>query len=92
MLAVQGGCGHSVMWPSTVTRPDISKAVLAVARHSHSSTVSHWKAVLKIMANLRGTRGMGLTFFEEFGIGLTAYSGVPTAPISLMTGARWRGR
>ena len=40
----------SVMWLSTMTRPDISNAVRAVARHSHNPTDRHWKTVLKIMA------------------------------------------
>ena len=40
----------SLMWPSTMTRPDISNAVRAVARHSHNPTDRRWKAVLKIMA------------------------------------------
>ena len=62
------------MWLSTMTRPDISNAVRAVARHSHNPTDRHWKAVLKIMAYLHGTRGMGLTFVRGSGLDLTAYS------------------
>ena len=37
-------------------------------------TDRHWKAVLKIMAYLHGTRGMGLTFLRGLGLDLTAYS------------------
>ena len=59
----------SLMWLSTMTRPDISNPVRAVAPHSHNPTDRHWKAVLKIMAYLHGTRGMGLTFCEGLGIG-----------------------
>ena len=59
----------SLMWLSTMTRPDISNVVSAVARHSDNPTDRHWKAVLKIMAYLHGTRGMGLTFCEGLGIG-----------------------
>ena len=59
----------SLMWLSTMTRPDISNAVRAVARHSHNATDRHSKAVLKIMAYLHGTRG-GINFCEGFGIGL----------------------
>ena len=62
------------MWLSTMTRPDISKAVRAVARHSHNPTDRHWEAVLKIMAYLHGTRGMGLMFVRGSGLDLTAYS------------------
>ena len=64
----------SLMWLSTITRPDISNVVRAVARHSHSPTDRHWKAVLKIMTYLHGTRGMGLTFVRISGLDLTAYS------------------
>ena len=62
----------SLMWLSTMTRPDISNAVRAVARHSHNPTDRHWEAVLKIMAYLHGTRGMGLTFVRGSGLNLTA--------------------
>ena len=64
----------SLMWLSTMTRLDISNAVRAVARYSHNPTDKHWKAVLKIMAYLHGTRGMGLTFVRGSGLNLTAYS------------------
>ena len=61
----------SVMWLSTMTRPDISRAM---ARHSHNPTDRHWKAVLNIMAYLHGTRGMGLTFVRGSVLDVTAYS------------------
>ena len=64
----------SLMLLSTMTRPDISNAVRAVARRSQIPTDRHWKAVLKIMAYLHGTRGMGLTFVSGSGLDLTAYS------------------
>ena len=64
----------SLMWLSTMTWPDISNAVRAVARHSHNPTDRHWKAVLKTMAYLHGTRGMGLTFVRGSGLDLAAYS------------------
>ena len=57
-----------------MTRPDISNEVRAVARHSHNPTNRHRKAVLKIMAYLHGTWGMGLTFVRDSGLDLTAYS------------------
>ena len=43
----------SLMWLSTMTRPDIANAVRAVARHSDNPTERHWKAVIKIMAYLQ---------------------------------------
>ena len=64
----------SLMWLSAMTRPDISNAVRAVARHSHNPTDRHWKAVRKTMAYLHGTRGMGLNFVRGSGLDLTAYS------------------
>ena len=64
----------SMMWLSTMTRPDISNAVRAVARHSHNPTDRHWKAVMKIMTYLHGTRGMGLTFVRGSGLDMNAYS------------------
>ena len=63
----------SLMWLSTMTRPGISNAVRAVARHSHNPTDRSWKAVLKIMAYLHGTRATGLTLVGS-GLDLTAYS------------------
>ena len=45
-----------------------------MARHSHNPTNRHRKAVLKIMAYLHGTWGMGLTFVRDSGLDLTAYS------------------
>ena len=62
------------MWLSTMTRLDVSNAVRAVARHSHNPTDRHWKEVLKTMAYLHGTRGMGLTLERGLGLDLTAYS------------------
>ena len=62
------------MWLSTMTRPDISNAVRGVARHSHNLTDRHWKAGLKIMEYLHGSRGIGLSFVRGSGLDLTAYS------------------
>ena len=39
----------SLMWIANQTRPDISNAVRAVARHSHEPNKSHWKAAQKIL-------------------------------------------
>ena len=64
----------SPVWLSTMTWPDISNAMGAVARHSHKRADRDWKAVLKIMAYLHGTRGMCLTFVRGSGLDLTAYS------------------
>ena len=63
----------SLMWLSATTRLGISNAVHAMARHSHNPTERHWKAGLKIMSYLHGTRFMRLTFVRGSGLDLTAY-------------------
>ena len=45
----------SIMWIANQTRPDISNAVRAVARHSHEPKKSHWKAAQKILNYLQGS-------------------------------------
>ena len=60
----------SLMWLSTMTRPDISNAVHAVARHSRNSTDRHWKAVMKVLTYFQGTRGLGYDVCAGFGIGI----------------------
>ena len=52
----------SLMWVANMTRPDILNAVREVARHSHSPSDAHWKAVNQILRYLKGTSGLGLTF------------------------------
>ena len=64
----------SLMWQSTMTRPDISNVMRAVARHSHNPTDRRWKAVRKIIRCLHGTRGMGLAFVRGSVLELIAYS------------------
>ena len=64
----------SPMWLPTMTRPDISNAARAVVCQPHNPTDRHWKAIMKIMAYLNGTKGMGLTLVRGSGLDLTAYS------------------
>ena len=68
-----------MMWLSTMTRPDISNAVRAVARYSHNPTGRHWKAVMKIMAYLHGIRGVGLAFVRRSMVKLTLFRGADYA-------------
>ena len=83
----------SLTWLSTMTRPDISIAVRAVARRSHNPTDMYWKAVAKIVAYLHGTRGLELTVVWGSGLLLTVYTVVRlTKPTSLAVGGRYRGR
>ena len=62
------------MWSATMTRPDISNAVCAVPCKSHNPTDGHWKAVMKIITYLHGSRGLGLTFVRSSRLGLTTSS------------------
>ena len=41
------------------------------ARHSQNPSDRHWKAVMKILAYLHGTRGLGLTFVRGSWLELT---------------------
>ena len=51
----------SLMWLSTMTRPDITNAVRAVARYAHEPTERLWQAIMKILSYLNGTRSLGIT-------------------------------
>jgi len=63
----------SMMWVSTFSRPDISFAVRAVARHAHAPAERHWKAIVKILAYLKETRDLGITYKRGSGLGLAVY-------------------
>ncbi|CAB1116481.1 unnamed protein product [Ectocarpus sp. CCAP 1310/34] len=63
----------SMMWVSTFSRPDISFAVRAVARHAHAPAERHWKAIVKILAYLKETRDLGITYKRGSGLGLEVY-------------------
>lgn len=54
--------------------PDISNAVCAVERYSHSPGAKQWKAVLKTIGYLRGTRDFGLTFSRRRRLEVLAYA------------------
>lgn len=52
----------SAIWVSTFySWPDISFAVRGVARHAHAPTERHWKAIMQILAHLKGTRDLDMT-------------------------------
>ena len=53
------------MWIANQTRPDISNAVRAVARHSHEPKKNHWKAAQKILNYLLETAHLGLKFKRD---------------------------
>ena len=48
-----------------MTRPDIAQAVRSVARHSHNPCQRHWSAVMQILAYLKGTKTVGLTYNRD---------------------------
>ncbi|CAB1098486.1 unnamed protein product [Ectocarpus sp. CCAP 1310/34] len=50
----------SLMWIANQTRPDISNAVRAVARHSREPKRSHWKAAQRILNYLLETAHLTL--------------------------------
>jgi hypothetical protein len=52
----------ALMYLSNTSRPDITHAVSQVARFVSNPGMRHWRAVLKIMRYLGGTRDYGLLF------------------------------
>ena len=51
-----------LLWIASMTRPDVANAVREVARQAHDPAPRHWKAALKILQYLKGTRDVGLNF------------------------------
>ena len=64
----------SLMWLSTMTRPDITNAVRAVARYAHEPTERLWQAIMKILSYLNGTRSLGITYVRGSGMSLSVYA------------------
>ena len=65
----------SLMWLSTMTRPDITNAVRAVARYAHEPTERLWQAIMKILSYLNGTRSLGITYvLRSSGLSLNVYA------------------
>ena len=60
----------SLMWIASQTKPDISNAVRAVARHSHEPKRSHWKAAQNILNYLLGTAHLTLKFKQDSSVNL----------------------
>ena len=58
----------SLMWLSTMTRPDITNAVRAVARYAHEPTERLWQAIMKILKSL------GITYVRGSGLSLNVYA------------------
>ena len=51
-----------LLWISGMTRPGMTIAARAVARHAHNPAARHWKAVRKIIAYLKATKDLGVVF------------------------------
>ena len=56
-----------VMWLAGMTRLNVANAARAAARHSHNSCERHWKAAMKILAYLRSTWDLGITYTKGGG-------------------------
>lgn len=56
---------ESLMWIANQTRPNIANAVPPVARYSRDPKEIHKKAACKILAILKATAELGLTFCRE---------------------------
>ena len=52
----------ALMWTLTMTRPDISSAVRAVAKLCENPGMAHWKAVVKILQYVRRAPERGTTY------------------------------
>ena len=64
----------SLTWLSTMTRPDITNAVRAVARYAHEQTERLWQAITKILSCLNGTKSLGITNVRGSGLSLNVYT------------------
>ena len=61
------------MWLTTMTQPDITNAVRAVARYAHEPTERLWQAIMKILSYLNGTNSLGITYVRGSGLSLNVY-------------------
>ena len=61
------------MWIASQTRPDISYAVRAVARHSYEPKKSHWKAAQKILNYLLETAHLKFKRDSSVDVGTLVY-------------------
>ena len=64
----------SLMWLANMTRPDIASSVRAVARFTNRPGVEHWKAVVRILQYLIGTKDLGITYHRGSREGFVAYA------------------
>ena len=55
----------SLLYAALGTRPDIAYAVRACAQHAENPTRTHWKAALRILKYLGGTKDHGLKYHSK---------------------------
>ena len=56
-----------LLWISGMTRPDKASAVRAEAQHANNPAARHWKAIRKIIANLKANKDLGVVFRRRGG-------------------------
>ncbi|KAL0431494.1 UNVERIFIED_CONTAM: Retrovirus-related Pol polyprotein from transposon RE2 [Sesamum radiatum] len=56
------------------SRPDISFAVQQLSQFLQHPRISHWSAAIHVLRYLRGTMSLGLFFFAQSSLQLSAYS------------------
>ena len=81
------GC---LMWVLTMTRPDITNAVRAVARQAHAPTARLWITITKIIVYLHGTKDLGITYVRGSGLDLGVYANADTTPTRQTIGVRFQ--
>ena len=63
------------MYIAITARPDIATAVSVAGQFAHNPGMDHWKAVLRVLKYLKGTKPMTLTLGgNQDKVQLTAYS------------------
>ena len=70
-------CVESPILMSVMTRQDIVNALRPCARHSHTPTVRHWKALLqKVAYDVDATKEIGLSFVHGSGLKRSVFAGL----------------
>ena len=81
----------SLMWLSTMTRPDITNTVRAVARYAHEPTERLWQAITKVLSYLNGTKSLGITYVRGSGLSLIVCTQMQTTQTTKTVSVRCRG-
>ena len=63
----------SLMWLSTMNRPDITNAVQAVAHYAHEPTEILWQAIMKMLSYLNRKKSLGITHVRDSGLSLNPF-------------------